>query len=185
MDEPAERLRFHRVELRRWRTTDLDALDQAINESLDHLVPWMPWAAGHGRQQTAGFLARCHDEWQTRQAFTYAITSDAAVIGSGGLHRRIGTGGLDLGYWIHPHWTGQGLATMAATALVDQGFRLTGIDRIEIHHDAANTASAAVARRLRFTEIERRPAPEGPSAPGEAGIDVIWRMTADQWQTHV
>ncbi|MFH8407029.1 GNAT family N-acetyltransferase [Streptomyces sp. NPDC018019] len=172
MEGPAERLKADRVELRRWHESDLDALDQAINESLDHLAaPWMPWAANHGRRHTAGFLARCHEEWEARQAFVYAVTSHATVIGSCGLHRRIGPGGLDLGYWIHPRWTGQRLATTAAAALVGQGFRLAGIDRIEIHHDAANTASAAVALHLGFTEVERIQAPEGPSAPGEVEAD--------------
>nr|WP_260328613.1 GNAT family protein [Streptomyces sp. Ag109_O5-1] len=71
---------------------------------------------------------------------------------------------------------------MAAAALVRQGFHLAGTDRIEIHHDAANPASGAVARRLGFIEVERVEAPEGPVAPGEAGVDVIWRMTADQWK---
>ncbi|MEU6347289.1 GNAT family protein [Streptomyces sp. NPDC046977] len=179
MEEPAESLAADRVALRRWRGTDLDALHRAIDESLDHLLPWMPWAADHGRPQTAAFLARVHDEWESRQTFAYAVTSGAAVIGGCGLHRRIGAGGLEIGYWIHPRWTGQGHATAAAAALVREGFRLTGIDRIEIHHDAANRASGAVARRLGFTEVERFPAPEGPAAPGEVGVDVIWRTTAD------
>lgn len=179
MEEPAEILRADQVELRRWHDTDLDALHQATEESLDHLVPWMPWAADHGRRQTAEFLTRTHDEWEHGQAFGYAIISGAAVIGSCGLHRRIGAGGLDIGYWIHPRWTGQGLATAAAAALVHEGFRLADIDRIEIHHDAANRASGAVALRLGFTEVERIHVPEGPSAPGEVGVDVIWRMTAD------
>ncbi|OSZ56790.1 GNAT family N-acetyltransferase [Streptomyces pharetrae CZA14] len=134
----------------RWRVTDLDALERAIGESVDHLLPWLPWAAGHSRRQTADFLARSHDEWETGHAFGYAITSGAALIGGCGLHRRIGAGGLDIGYWIHPHWTGRGLMTMAAAALVDQGFRLAGIDRVEIHHDVANPAGGAVARRLGF-----------------------------------
>ncbi|WP_316781673.1 GNAT family N-acetyltransferase [Streptomyces sasae] len=85
--------------------TDLDALEQAIYESLDHLVPWMPWAADPGRQQTSDFLARNQEEWEARRAFGFAITSDAAVIGSCGLMRRIGAGGLEIGYWLHPQWT--------------------------------------------------------------------------------
>ncbi|MEV5594563.1 GNAT family N-acetyltransferase [Streptomyces sp. NPDC052496] len=182
MEEPAESIRSGQVVVRRWRPGDLDALERAIRESLDHLVPWMPWAADPGRRQTAEYLARSEEEWETRQAFGYAITSGAAVIGSCGLMRRIGTGGLDIGYWLHPHWTGRGLATTAAGALVREGFRLTGTDRIEIHHDAANPASGAVARRLGFTEVERVPAPEGPAAPGEVGIHVIWRMTAERWR---
>ncbi|MGI5526281.1 GNAT family N-acetyltransferase [Streptomyces syringium] len=182
MDEPSATLNSDQVELRRWRMSDLDALDRATCESLSHLVPWMPWAAHHGRRQTSEFLARSRHEWETGQAFGYAITTDAVVIGSCGLHRRVGNGGLDIGYWLHPRWTGRGLATMAAAALVSEGFRLAGIDRVEIHHDAANSASGAVALRLGFTEVERTRVPEGPVAPGEAGIDVIWRMTADQWQ---
>ncbi|MEV7394810.1 MULTISPECIES: GNAT family N-acetyltransferase [unclassified Streptomyces] len=182
MEEPAECLSSDQVELRRWRMTDLDALEEAIYESLDHLVPWMPWAAAPGRQQTSDFLARNQGEWEGRQGFGYAITSNAAVIGSCGLMRRIGAGGLEIGYWLHPQWTGRGLATMAAAALVRQGFQLAGIDRIEIHHDAANPASGAVARRLGFIEVERVEAPEGLDAPGEVGVDVIWRMTADQWK---
>lgn len=174
-----------RVELRRWRTTDLDVLDRAINESLEHLAPWMPWAAGHGRPQTAGFLARNREEWETGEAYGYAITSGGAVIGSCGLHRRIGEGGLEIGYWIHPRRTGQGLATMAAGALVRQGFRLPGTDRIEIHHDAANTASGAVPRRLGFTEITRVAVPGGPATSGATGIDVIWRLTAADWRARL
>lgn len=182
MEEPAEILGCDQVELRRWRMSDLDALNRAIYESVDHLVPWMPWAANHGRRHTFDFLARSQEEWETGQAFGYAIASDAVVIGSCGLHRRIGDGGLDIGYWLHPHWTGRGLATMATEALVSQGFRLAGIDRIEIHHDAANPASGAVALRLGFTEVGRARASDGPVAPGEVGIDVVWRMTADQRQ---
>ena len=182
MEQPAEHLMCDQVALRRWRVSDLDALDRAVRESKDHLVPWMPWAAGADRQHLADFLARSQREWDSGQAFGYAITVDDTVIGSCGLHRRIGAGGLEIGYWLHPGWTGRGLATMAAAALTDQGFRLTGIDRVEIHHDAANRASGAVPRRLGFTEVGRVPTPEGPAAPGEAGIDVVWRMTTDQWR---
>jgi RimJ/RimL family protein N-acetyltransferase len=181
MNEPAELLRSDQVELRRWRATHLDALDRAIHESMDHLLPWMPWAAGSDRQRTAEFLARVHGEWEDREAFNYAITTDGQVVGACGLMRRIGPGGLDVGYWLHPRWTGRGLVTMATEVLVDQGFRLTGIDRVEIHHDAANPASGAVADRLGFTEVERVPVAEGPTAPGEVGINVIWRMTAERW----
>ncbi len=183
MDEPAEYLGFARAELLRWRPDDVDVLDRVISESLDHLVPWMPWAAEHNRKQTAEFLARSRQEWKTGQAYNYAITSDGTVIGGCGLMRRIGAGGLEIGYWLHPGWTGQGLATMAAAALVHQAFRLKGIDRIEIHHDEANTASGAVARRLGFTEAGRVKVPEGPTAPGEVGVDVIWRMRGNEWST--
>jgi RimJ/RimL family protein N-acetyltransferase len=178
MEQPAEVLRSHNAELRRWHLSDLETLHRVVGESLGHLLPWMPWAARHDQEQTAQYLARCEEQWDAGQAYEYAITSRGAVIGSCGLMRRIGPGGLEIGYWLHPASTGKGLATMAAAALVHAGRRLPGIDRIEIHHDEANHASGAVARRLGFTEAERVRTPDGPAAPGEAGVCVIWRLHA-------
>jgi RimJ/RimL family protein N-acetyltransferase len=169
-------LRFEHVELRRWRADDIDALHRLITESRDHLLPWMPFAATHDRKQGERFLAFAEEQWTTGQAFAYAITSDGHAVGSCGVHRRIGPGGVDLGYWLHPAWTGRGLATMAAAALVGAARELPGIDRVEIHHDEANPASGAVAARLGFTEVARVRAPEGPEAPGETGVHVIWRL---------
>ncbi|MEU5807859.1 GNAT family N-acetyltransferase [Streptomyces sp. NPDC047718] len=181
MDEPAEDLGLTDFGLRRWRMSDVDALEGAMCESRDHLAQWMPWAASADRAHVIGFLTRNIEEWESRRTFGYAITSDDVVIGACSLMRRH-TNGLDIGYWLHPQWTGRGLATMATAALVAQGFRLTGISHIEIHHDAANSASGAIARRLGFTEIGRVRLPEGPVTSGEVGIDVVWRITADEWK---
>ncbi|MGP4013345.1 GNAT family N-acetyltransferase [Streptomyces sp. 4N124] len=176
MGQPADVLRFDQVELRRWRVDDIETLHRTITESRDHLLPWMPFAATHDRKQGEGFLAYSEEQWGTGQEYNYAITSGGVVVGSCGLHRRIGPAGLDIGYWLHHAWTGKGLATMAAAALVQAGRDLPGIDRIEIHHDAANSASGAVARRLGFTEVERIRVPGGPEAPGETGVQVRWRL---------
>ncbi|MBL1088073.1 MULTISPECIES: GNAT family N-acetyltransferase [Streptomyces] len=176
MNRPSAILRSDQVELRRWRTYDIEILDRLVNESRDHLLPWMPFAASHDRKQGEEFLARCEEEWATGQTYYYAITSGGVEVGSCSLMRRIGPGGLEIGYWLHPDWTGKGLATMAAGALVAAGRRLPGIDRIEIHHDEANAASGAVARRLGFAEVERVSLPDGPETPHETGIDVIWRL---------
>ncbi|MFF9090317.1 GNAT family N-acetyltransferase [Streptomyces sp. NPDC014991] len=176
MGQPADVLRSDQVELRRWRGDDIETLHRVITESRDHLLPWMPFAATHDRKQGERFLAHSEEQWTSGQAYNYAITSGGVVVGSCGLHRRIGPGGLDIGYWLHHAWTGKGLATMAAAALVQAGRKLPSTDRIEIHHDEANPASGAVARRLGFTEVERARVPEGPEAPGETGVRVIWRL---------
>ncbi|MFJ6465708.1 hypothetical protein ACIQM0_32570 [Streptomyces sp. NPDC091387] len=46
---------------------------------------------------------------------------------------------------------------------------------IEIAHDLYNTSSAAVPRRLGFTEVLREQATR-PAAPAGSGIDVVWRL---------
>ena len=69
---------------------------------------------------------------------------------------RIGPGGLEIGYWVRQAFTRRGLATAAAAALVEQAFRLPGVDRLEIVHDELNVASGGVPRKLGFTEVGRR-----------------------------
>jgi RimJ/RimL family protein N-acetyltransferase len=164
------------VTLRRWRAADADTVYQVVMQSLAHLLPWMPWASGYSRDDAVRFTAQSEQDWSSGVAYQYAITTDDAVVGSCGLMRRIGLGGLEIGYWLHPAYTGRGLATAAAAALVGQAFALPDIDRVEIVHDEANTASSRVPRRLGFTEIERRTRVRGAAAPGEVGVEVVWRL---------
>ena len=162
------------VTLRRWREDDLDAVFQAVTESLDHLRPWMPWAADYTRESAAEFLAKSAKDWADGNEYNYAILTDGALAGGCGLMARIGPGGLEIGYWVHRAWTRRGLATAASAALVDQAFRLPGVDRVEIVHDELNVASGGVPRKLGFNEIGRRPL--DPPAPTGTGVGVVWRL---------
>ncbi|WP_424211885.1 GNAT family N-acetyltransferase [Streptomyces sp. BI20] len=176
MTQPAEMLSSGPVALRRWREEDVDVLHALVVGAREHLVPWMPFAATHDRVRGEAWLAECQEEWASGDAFHFAITVDGEPAGSCSLMRRIGAGALEIGYWLHPAWTGRGLVTAAVRALVEAGRGLPGIDRVEIHHDVANTASGAVPRRLGFTEVGRRPY-EGPSAPADTGTDLVWRWS--------
>jgi ribosomal-protein-serine acetyltransferase len=177
MRRPGELLTCGPVTLRRWRAADSDAVCDLVLGSLEHLRPWMPWAVGFGPQDAAQFTERCEQDWGSGAAFNYAVTSGGAAVGSCGLMARIGPGGLEIGYWVDAGHLRRGLATAAAAALVSAAFGLPGIDRVEIVHDEANVASSGVPRKLGFTEIARRPHPDGPETPAESGTDVVWRLT--------
>ncbi|MER7946426.1 GNAT family N-acetyltransferase [Streptomyces sp. NPDC096079] len=158
---------------------DLTEFFRVIEESVDHLRPWMPWIADHSFEETAAFLAGRAELWASGAQYSYAVVLDGAVVGSCGLHRLDDTpdGVIEIGYWLHPAVTGRGLATRAARALVEQGFRLPGVTAVEIVHDVANHASAAVPARLGFTAHLRRP--HEPTAPAETGEDQVWRLERD------
>ncbi len=173
-DRPAELIEHGPVTLRRYREADVDAVFQAVTESLDHLRPWMPWAAAYSRQSAAEFLARAAQDWENGTEYGYAITTGGALAGGCSLMARIGPGGLEIGYWVHRAYTRRGLATEAAATLVQQAFRLPGIERVEIVHDELNAASGGVPRKLGFTEAGRR-ALDQPSSEG-TGIGVVWRL---------
>ena len=72
-------------------------------------------------------------------------------------------------------YTGRGLATAAAAALVEQAFGLPGVDWVEIVHDEQNVASDRIPRKLGFTETGRRPL--DPPPPSGTGTGVVWRLT--------
>jgi ribosomal-protein-serine acetyltransferase len=177
---PPELIDADAVLLRRWRVADLDAACDAVLSSLEHLRPWMPWAAGFSRASQAEFLTGSERDWESGTAYNYAMIVDGEVAGSTGLMARIGPGGLEIGYWVREAYTRRGLATASAAGLVRQAFALPGIDRVQIVHDEMNVASGGVPRKLGFTEIERRPLDEKP--PGGTGMGVVWEITRTRWQ---
>jgi ribosomal-protein-serine acetyltransferase len=172
---PDEVIENGAVTLRRYREDDVDALLSAVTESLNQLRPWMPWAANYSRESAEEFLASSNQSWDDGTVYNYAITTGGALAGGVGLMARIGPGGLEIGYWVHQAYTRRGLATAAAAALVEQAFRLPGVERVEIVHDELNVASGGVPRKLGFTEVERRPL-ELPT-PAGTGVGVVWRLT--------
>ena len=170
------------LELRHWRIEDAETQARAIAESLDHLRPWMPWAAGEPLPLEAR-VAMLHGWEAERQAGTgeyFAVWLDGELIGSSGLHRRIGPGGVEIGYWIHPAHVRRGHATEVARRLVERAFADPEIDRVEIHHDRANAASGGVPAKLGFEHVgdERR----APQAPSEEGVERVWRLTREEWE---
>jgi RimJ/RimL family protein N-acetyltransferase len=116
----------------------------------------MPTAEEELAVLTAGMAAfDADDEWVY---MLYELETDE-LVGGAGLHRRIGPGGLEIGYWVRSDRAGRGYATAAARALTQAAFDfLPDIERVEIHMDQANAASAAVPQKLgyRMTEEGRR-----------------------------
>ncbi|MFI1304070.1 GNAT family N-acetyltransferase [Streptomyces sioyaensis] len=186
MDLPQQVIELDGLTLRRFNgEADLPEFFRVIEESLEHLRPWMPWVAEHSLARTTDFLAQRPERWASGEEFTYAIVLDGAIVGACGLFRRddAPNNGREIGYWLHPGATGRGVATRTARALVEQAFRLPGVDFVEVIHDPANRASGAVPARLGFTEHRRRPAER--LAPAETGEDQIWRLTRRQLEAFV
>jgi len=180
--EPDETLEFDGGRLRRLLPADLEPALRAVIESLEHLKPWMVWATdGYGEEEAAAFLDRCKAEWESGEAYHYAIladgAADGAMAGSCGLMARplAGPHGMEIGYWLHPRYTGRGLMTRAVAAMTAEGLRL-GADPVDLLHDVANERSGAVARRLGFAYVGSRPA-EDVLAPAQTGVMAVWRAT--------
>ncbi len=178
---PPEHIDLADVVVRAYTRDDVSALARAMAESLDHLHPWMAWATPEGTTEDA--CRRFIDDEDARRAagtdanfgiFSNPVDGHAAtVLGGCGLHDRIGPGAVEIGYWLHVDATGKGLMTRVAGALGDFVLAQGGIDRVEIHCDEANQASAAVPRRLGYTLIGVEPTVR-PGGPAGSGRHMIW-----------
>ncbi len=98
------------------------------------------------------------------------------MIGSTGLHARLGPAAREIGYWIGKEDLRRGYATEAVMALMRTGFLIENLNLIEIHCSEKNLPSMAIPARLGFHRQSR------PAAIRTAEDDtVIWAMTRDKF----
>lgn len=176
MDRLPDRIEADGLRLRRWTVDDAVALARLIADSAEHLRPWMPWMAEEPRTlaERIALIQRWEDEWNDGGDVVLAVVRDGEPAGSCGMHRRIGPDGVELGYWIALPHVRQGLAIAAARALTNAALALPTIDRVEIHHDTNNLASAGIPAKLGFELVGEEP---GASSPAGSGVESVWRTT--------
>jgi RimJ/RimL family protein N-acetyltransferase len=166
---PPLRIETPRLVLRCWTPEDAPLLKAAIDSSLEHLREWMPWAMKEPSELRVieERIRRYQRRFLEGETFVYAIfdRSESEVVGESGLMGRIGPRALEIGYWIRANRAGRGFATEATRALTVAGLEMPGVDRLEIHCDPRNAASAAIPRKLgyrhRETVQEQKETPEG------------------------
>jgi len=150
------RIETERLVIRCYDPPDAPLMKEAIDSSLDHLLPWMPWAEGEPQtlEEKVELIKRFRAAFDSGDNFPYGIfaADEQQVLGGSGLHPRIGPGGLEIGYFVRASATRQGIATETAAALTRVGFEVCEADRIEIRIEPGNEASIGVPRRLGFTE---------------------------------
>lgn len=108
------------------------------------LIPH-PYPDGVAEQWIAPHAA----DWAARRSLALAVTlrTSGQLIGAIGLTFAEEHARAELGYWIGvPFWR-NGFASEAATAVVDFSFRVLGLNRVQAHHFARNSASGRVLLR--------------------------------------
>jgi len=181
---PAYRVRTRRLILRCWDPRDAEALKSAIDASLDHLRAWMPWAVDEPEvlQEKIDRLRRWRGKFDLGQDFVYGVfgPDDREVLGSCGLHTRVGDKAREIGYWIHVDHINQGLATEVAAALTKVAFEIDGVVRVEIRCDPRNVRSAAVPRKLGFVH-EATLRQRITDAQGDRRDSMIWTLLTEDY----
>jgi RimJ/RimL family protein N-acetyltransferase len=162
--------------VRCYEPSDAPLLKDAVDSSLDHLRPWMPWA--HEEPQTleekTELLRRFRGQFDLGQNFVYGLFSrdESELVGGSGFHLRVGGDAFEIGYWIRASRQGQGLTTESTAALTRVGFEVCEVDRIEIQTEPENERSMRIPLKLGYTE-EARLRRRLYAAPGGEPRDVV------------
>ncbi len=148
------RMETERLVIRCYQPNDAAMVKKSIDESLEHLLPWMPWAV-HEPETLDAKIARMRNfrgQFDMGLDYLFGIfdRDEKMLIGSTGLHTRVGKGAREIGYWIHVNHINKGYATEAASALTKVGFEIEGLQRIQIHTDPKNARSQKVPEKLGY-----------------------------------
>jgi len=149
-----EELRGERVLVRPYREKDAEALFEAMNESRDHLRPWLPFADEHQSvEESRNWIIHQMAQWLLRDDLMLSIweLSTGRYLGGTGLHPldwKIGYFGI--GYWLRAAAEGYGYVTEAVQLLTNYALNSLQANRLEIRCDELNVRSAAVPKRLGY-----------------------------------
>lgn len=130
-------------------------MNAAVAESLESLLPWLPWAEKVPTLEESEELARrmrCHFLERSDLVFSLFRKEDGAYVGGSGLHRIAwDIPRFEIGYWCRKSREGQGYITEAARGLTRFSFETLGAKRVEIRCAEGNVRSRRVAERAAFT----------------------------------
>jgi RimJ/RimL family protein N-acetyltransferase len=185
---PAYRIETPRLVVRCMNPDDAHMFKEAVDESLDHLRPWMSWTRHEPRDINGKVerLRQLRSNFDADRDFVYGLfdPEESRMLGVSALHTRQGKEAREIAYWIHRDFTRRGLATEATAALVRVAFEVDGVIRVEIQCDPHNEPSAGIPRKLGFLH-EGTLRMRGRTAEGTLRDTMIWTMFRDDYRRSV
>lgn len=139
------------IALRPYAVADAPRLWEAVRESVEELMPWMPWChPNYSLEDAQRWLEAQVKEFQAGTAFEFAIMSpDGHYLGGCGVNQ---IGSLNrrgnIGYWVRSTAAGHGVATAAVRLAYQWAIENTNLIRLEILIAVENYASLRVAEKV-------------------------------------
>ncbi len=148
---PLPDVETERLTLRRFEPTDVDALAAVFAK---REVWEFPYQRAFGREETATFIASQRDHWDACDFGLWLVIEreSGRVIGYAGLSVPMFLPAVlpavEVGWRFDPDAWGQGFASEAARAALDQAFTTLQLPEVCSVPEAGNAASVAVAERI-------------------------------------
>lgn len=125
---------------------------RAVNESREHLRPWLVWVDSTTRQEhSLQFIQVSLQQQNNQEALALGIFHKRKIIGGIGMHEWDHVlEKAQLGYWVSKDFEGKGIISTCLERFIDFLFDKVGLNKLEIHFVPSNTRSATIAKRLGF-----------------------------------
>lgn len=136
--------------LRSWLPHDAGALFVAVNNSRQHLSPWLNWVQQTTKpEHSLQFIKSSQQALDNQESLALGIFFDGEVIGGVGMHQwNHLVKKAQIGYWISKEFEGKGIVNASLKVFIHFLFEKTGLNKIEIHFSPGNKRSARVAEHL-------------------------------------
>jgi RimJ/RimL family protein N-acetyltransferase len=143
-----------RLAIRSPSRKDAEGLRDAVEESLEDLRPWLPWAdhvpALAEAEENCAKAAKDFKDGKDHRLHFFLKESNI-FLGGSGLHRiDWSVPRFEIGYWIRSSCSGNGYVTEAVEEISRYAFEILAARRVEIKASTENENSWRVAERLGF-----------------------------------
>ena len=168
--------------LKMMNSMNAERLFELTDRSRDYLKEWLPWLdhttkVEHSKQ----FIEQAFQLHADRRALISGIFFRGELVGVISFNQFDWTNRIGyIGYWLGQDYQGKGITTRAVQALIDYGFDVLNLNRIDIRAAVENKASRAIPERLGFKQ-------EGLLRQTEWLYDhyvdhVVYGMLAHEWR---
>ena len=126
-----------------------------IDKDRDHLRVWLPWvdSTTTAEDTRKNIYDRIEGFKKMEQASFYGTLNGEFVASVGFISLTDNAG--EIGYWLLSKYGGKGLMTLFVKACIEYGFKKLKLNKIVIKCAEENTKSAAIPKRLGFTQSGR------------------------------
>lgn len=148
-----------KLETRRLLLTSPSEVDatqvmEAVNESLEELQPWMPWADhAYTEEETIENCREAEAKFMdgSDHRLHVFLKDSLTYIGGTGLHRGDpSVPSVEIGYWVRTPLAGNGYVTEVVANLTRYALSALGVKRVEIRMSSDNERSRRIPERLGF-----------------------------------
>lgn len=173
-----------RLVIRCYTEADALLLKKSIDESLEHLKPWMPWTKDEPQTLAQKVIRVQKFQKQFEEGEDYVLgifnKEETELIGSTGFHTRIEETAREIGYWVNVNHIKKGIATEIVAAVTKVAFEVENLLRLEIRCDKNNLGSVRVAEKAGFALKEILIA-NAKDVYGNDRDTMVWEMTREKY----